>query len=229
MRYGKRDHNSVMATTRSILCYGDSLTAGYCRDGTVFTPYSTALEDASLGVVDTNGMSGWTTEDMIDNLDATECSDFCGRDGKGLRVLTRNKDYDWVFLLAGTNDLGMDIEAGEIFENICTLIDVCVDVGVRNVGIMTVPACGLEWKYPPLREERTKLNGFIVNLPYHQKYQGLSIHPVDITEILPNGEQFTRQDKTITSLWDSDELHFSPAGSQKLGHYLVSVVVNNST
>ena len=37
--------------TKSILCYGDSLTAGYCEGGFAFSPYAPALERALGGSV----------------------------------------------------------------------------------------------------------------------------------------------------------------------------------
>jgi lysophospholipase L1-like esterase len=216
---------------KNILCYGDSLTAGYSHDGTVFTPYSIEIDIACSGTVDTNGMSGWTTEDMLQQMDSTYCSDFCGRDGQGLRTLVNKKPYDWVLLLAGTNDLGTDVEADEAFSNICGLIDVCVEAGVKSIGVMTVPACGIEWKLKYLQEERAKLNQFILNLPNIDKYAAGTgccnsvIVPIEITGILPNGEEHTFDDPNVAALWDSDHLHFSEQGSRRLGQHLVSAIL----
>lgn len=51
-----------------VLCYGDSLTAGYCHGGYVMRPYADAFEGALPGVVHSAtpvGLSGFTTSEMV--------------------------------------------------------------------------------------------------------------------------------------------------------------------
>ena len=60
--------------TKRILCYGDSLTAGFCARGQKFEPYAKTLkkELESLGTIvemDHHGFSGWTTEELLDRSD----------------------------------------------------------------------------------------------------------------------------------------------------------------
>ena len=86
--------------TKSILCYGDSLTAGYCEGGFAFAPYAPALERALGGSVrvDHVGHSGMTATEMLRYADAPDA---------GLRAIldAANGRYAAVVLLAGTNDL----------------------------------------------------------------------------------------------------------------------------
>lgn len=200
-----------------ILCFGDSLTAGYCFEGSNFYPYGHQLQ--SLGEVDINGMSGWTTEDMIDHSQDPETTDFCRQDGKGLEVLLTEKAYDWVFILAGTNDLGNDVGNEEIFSNLCRLVDMSIGAGVKNVGVLTVPAFGGEWKFAEAQRARIALNAAIGDLA--SRYStATNVHGIDICDVLPNGKQDSFKDAAVAALWDDDKLHFSKAGSAKLGQFL---------
>jgi lysophospholipase L1-like esterase len=215
---------------KNVLCYGDDLTAGHMDGGSKFSPYSSELFKAGQGDVDTFGMSIWTTEEMVNNLDATNATDMDGKTGKGLRVLVTSKKYDWVLLWAGTNDLGTDITADVIFSNICKLVDVCVAAGVKNIGVLTVPACGLEWSSHFLQQERPRLNEAIMRLPSIEKYASgcdSIIVPIDVTGILPNGDQKLFEDEAIAALWDPDQLHLSETGSKKLGQFLVNEIYRN--
>ena len=94
-----------------ILCYGDSLTAGY----TMVSPYTRVyapwapLVAAALGVpIDHVGMSGWTTKQMLDNQQESAAEDVIGERHPGLARLLRDGAYTHVVLMAGTNDLGVN-------------------------------------------------------------------------------------------------------------------------
>lgn len=91
----------------NILCYGDSLTAGYSGFGSEFTPYGDTLASKGNGVLDVTavGMSGWTTKQMIDNLDSAKSHDVCFREGKGLRHLVTKGNFDMVIIMAGSLSL----------------------------------------------------------------------------------------------------------------------------
>jgi len=64
---------------KRILCFGDSLTAGYYAQGNRFHPYANLLKKL-LGVeVDYIGLSGWTTRQMCDSKDSDSCVDVVRR------------------------------------------------------------------------------------------------------------------------------------------------------
>ena len=96
-------------TTKRILCYGDSLTAGFCNGGYKFTPYANFLKDKlqaldgeSYVEVDYYGFSGWTTKQLLDNAHKDNLRDFVGKTGPGLVLALQKMKYDLVILMAGT-------------------------------------------------------------------------------------------------------------------------------
>lgn len=95
-----------------ILCFGDSLTAGYSGYGYFHYPYAKQIQ-AKLKehmlekkpIVDVAGRSG---DRVVDGL-------FLKR-MKGMCAKAEHQPYDWIIVLGGTNDLGMGERADDIFE-----------------------------------------------------------------------------------------------------------------
>ena len=97
--------------TKRILCYGDSLTAGFCCGGLKFTPYATFLKDKLKSMntdceyeVDFYGFSGWTTTQLLDNAHNHNLKDFVGMTGPGLAVALKEKHYNLLILMAGRSE-----------------------------------------------------------------------------------------------------------------------------
>ena len=98
----------MCSTTKHILCYGDSLTAGFCCGGYKFAPYGKYLNDKLqelMGIskvqVDCYGFSGWTTQQLLDNAHEDNLKDFVGLEGPGIVAALTQKHYDLVILMAG--------------------------------------------------------------------------------------------------------------------------------
>ena len=94
--------------SKRILCYGDSLTAGFCCGGYKFAPYAAFLKDklqsSNHGCefeIDHYGFSGWTTKQLLDGAHSQNLRDFVGMSGPGLAVALKEKLYDLVILMAG--------------------------------------------------------------------------------------------------------------------------------
>ena len=120
-----------------ILCYGDSLTAGYTaltKYTGAFAPWAPHLADALGCTVDHVGMCGWTTTQMLDGLDNVANVDVCKVSHCGLRWLLREGSYTHVLLMAGTNDL-KHRPAGEITKSIKQLHAVCHAAGARSLAM----------------------------------------------------------------------------------------------
>ena len=82
-----------------VLCYGDSLTAGYTaltKYTGEYAPWATHLGDALGLPVDHVGMCGWTTEQMVDGLDGEANVDVCDVAHRGLRRLLEEGGYTHV-------------------------------------------------------------------------------------------------------------------------------------
>ena len=91
-----------------ILCFGDSLTAGYHNYGMTFSPYGQFLKEAlgSSASVTIVGFSGWTTTQLVDNADRDMESDVVGRKWPGLKVALGRENFNLAIVMGGTNDLG---------------------------------------------------------------------------------------------------------------------------
>ena len=94
--------------TKRILCYGDSLTAGFCCGGFKFAPYPVFLKEkldtlnsSCLFEVNHFGFCGWTTKQLLDNAHNKNLKDFVGMSGPGLAIALKEKHYDLLVLMAG--------------------------------------------------------------------------------------------------------------------------------
>lgn len=95
-----------------ILCFGDSLTAGYSKYGYFHYPYAQQIReklkehlpdtDATVAVA---GLSG----------DQVIAGQFLPR-MKGMCAKAEDEPYDWIIVLGGTNDLGWNERADKIYE-----------------------------------------------------------------------------------------------------------------
>lgn len=113
-----------------IMCFGDSLTAGYqsptmaCPQ-LLETPYGRFLQDR-LGArarVAVSGLCGETTGDMVIRF---------------RRDVALHRPA-WAVILGGTNDLGWNIAPSEIMPNLVQIYDRALNRGIRPVAV-TVPS-----------------------------------------------------------------------------------------
>ena len=95
-----------------ILCFGDSLTAGYTNWGLSHFPYGEALNErlrdklpSTHVIVDTNGFSGDQVRGQFLKRMERACE-------------TKATPYDWIIVLGGTNDLGWGQKPPAIYENL---------------------------------------------------------------------------------------------------------------
>ena len=118
----------------SIVCFGDSLTAGYqspTRDVPIIreTPYGSFLQ-ARLGpqaTVITSGVCGEVSSDMVVRFPQD--------------VLARRPDY--VVILGGTNDLGWHVAPDEIVSHLVYMYEQALGEGIQPVAV-TVPSIRME-------------------------------------------------------------------------------------
>jgi len=98
--FGKSSDKPTWDGRLRVLCYGDSLTAGfvigspYTGDYFPWAPVLAAALRASPGTAHAPevvhaGLSGWTTQQMVDSLDAPACEDVCLVASPGLRDMLR--------------------------------------------------------------------------------------------------------------------------------------------
>jgi len=195
-----------------ILCYGDSLTAGYYTDGqkVKFKPYGATLKDClqSLGIacrVSICGLSGHTAKRMVDELDEETVIDACDLGGTGLHhILREDGPHDLVLLMAGTNDIGRGYATQQILGHLGGLHAACHRHAVPTVAL--APPSPVE---EPTRNMRRAMAHWVQTKPEIFAF-------IDPEELVP---------RTARELWDRDSLHLSPVGSQMLGNRLVSRIL----
>lgn len=202
-----------------ILCYGDSLTAGFYNNGFNFCPYGNFLGNKLGESVKSIGMSGWRTGKMLEDSNKENNIDVAGISGNGLRVLLTSESFDIVCLMAGTNDIGMNIAPEIVLSNLSNLMKCCLSNENIKVVMLTIPPTCVDAKYDHIREKRLIINEGIAKMC-------LELYPraylIDTNGLLKNpGRQvFNIENTSEFDLWDTDLLHLSPNRSAKLGEFV---------
>ncbi|KAL5356605.1 SGNH hydrolase [Aspergillus floccosus] len=188
-----------MSSKTTILCFGNSLTAGYHQFGLDYHPYAWKLEEKLKAAfpshtfqVDVDGLPG----DLVINPP--------GRFLPRLQKRCAEISYDWVVVLGATNDLGHRYPVARIFPALEGAWKVALNAGA-NILALTVPECAAVNK--DLDARRAELNAQILGYQ-HEKFHAFDLHPKvpyhDATE------EFRKK------VWD-DGLHLTPAGYDLVG------------
>ena len=193
-----------------VLCFGDSLTAGYHESGRMFHPYASALEPLLGGGarVDHVGLSGWTAKKMASTLDDRACTDVCGRTWKGLRAkLLDEKCFTHCVILAGTNDVASDT-AGHIFQNVWTLAKTASSMGCV-VFVMTIPEMAAELSRPSIKSTRSQVNKLILRSK-GSRLSSRSQHALRVIDLAPLVPFASASRAERDKNWEPDGLHLRP-------------------
>jgi len=118
------------STLPVIICFGDSLTAGFqsptaeCPD-CLETPYGRFLAERlrDRARVQISGVCGELTAEMVERFE---------------RDVVRHRPA-WVVILGGTNDLGWNLQPAEILRNLTAMYERAAVAGIR-VAAVTVPS-----------------------------------------------------------------------------------------
>lgn len=196
-----------------ILCYGDSLTAGSSPPDIKVYPYAPFLEQALKDrgmevVVRHRGLPGWTTGQMLSNLDDP-------RTGLRSALMGAIKQdpvagISLVILLAGTNDLGYH-QADEIATNVQQLNQVPYAVGVPRTLVLSVPPSGYQANNENAAKRAGRVNDLLEDFTSKEDR-------ATFTASVPF--PFERGGEN----WAPDTLHFSPRGYQVMGESLAPMV-----
>jgi len=190
-----------------ILCYGDSLTAGFHDNGKRFSPYGDSLREglAPLGFqcdVSICGLSGYRTDEMLAQLNSARCQDKFGGSGKGLaHILDNEGHFDLVILMAGTNDFTPNTNFKAIQSRVAKLHEICHSRGIPTV--MLAAPCNTT-------NMQLQLGQMLASWARAQNQVMAFINP---EELIP---------RKNTAYWEPDQVHFTPLGSRTLGMQLAS-------
>jgi lysophospholipase L1-like esterase len=196
----------------------------------VFTPYGEVIESLSSGKleVDTIGMSGWTSGDLLGALDAERVTDVCFKKSVGLRTQLRRKQYQLVTLLIGTNDLGMSVSVETLIGNIRQLREVVLQHAPRIV-LMTVPSAH---NFPQTHELNQQIKEIVREHPANTLLfdcHALFDHAHRLVQEAEKADKLEessgeRKEKT-KRVFDFDRLHFTVYGSELLGQKIYEQLV----
>ena len=96
-----------------VLCFGDSLTAGYTMSGYVLSPYAHHLQ-ASLEHL----LSSSDIQIEISGLSGDQVQGQFLRRINGKCHANPDQHYDWVIVMGGTNDLAWGQQPEQIYEGL---------------------------------------------------------------------------------------------------------------
>ncbi|GFF51370.1 hypothetical protein IFM46972_09281 [Aspergillus udagawae] len=188
-----------MSKELSILCFGDSLTAGYYHFGCDYHPYALTLKakleaafPTTTFIVDEDGLPG--------DLVIGPAGEFLPR----VQAKFDRSNYDWVIILGGTNDLGRGYQASKIYPALQEVWEVALHNGA-NVLALTVPECSVV--STTLDRRRNEVNSSIL------AHKAEGFHAFDLHGKLPyrNAAEDFREE-----IWD-DGLHLTAEGYKLVG------------
>jgi lysophospholipase L1-like esterase len=190
-----------MPTTSHIVCFGDSLTAGFqaateANPQGVETPYGRYLQELMGPAVrvSVSGICGELTGEMVLRFRSA--------------VLAAQPTH--AVILGGTNDLGWNAQTGEIMGNLSKMYELATASGITPVPV-TVPSIrvgddlrseeGRQWFAEHLNR-RQQLNELILRYAESKRLAAFDLFSVTI-------EPETRQ---LAAQYSNDGLHLSTAG-----------------
>ena len=200
----------AMASSLRILAFGASLTEGYYANGFCFHPYTIRLGQLLRTIqsnVDINnaGVSG----------EAVLSPTMLPRLKQLLSSAPSNQSYDWVLILAGTNDAMRDQEkASRIFDGLQLLINECHQRHAR-VLCMTLPETMCP-KELPMDTQRQEYNRLIREQLGTQTEETKKTVVLDVERFLPYHSLSSKERKEIFD----DGLHLTPKGYDRLGELI---------
>lgn len=203
--------------SRSILCFGDSLTSGYYNHGHNFHPYSQRLSQLlnSEGRLKYYVKTSGKVREMAHGSMARRLPE----------VLGNSSRFDWVIILGGTNDAAhvknfgdddsfmnqlISIWKPRIVRDIEVLHEIAHSYGARTM-LLTIPETAYEaWpNYKTLWVMRNRINEDLRD--YARRSQG-NVVLCDLANQMPR-HSLSLQAQSI--LW-SDHLHLTPYGYDKM-------------
>lgn len=206
-----------------LLAYGDSLTAGYYCRGSRFAPYGKSLAKALAAHCESEiwvcGLSGLTAAELVWEQQHHTILDSTGRRGMGLKhILETFEPFDLALIMIGTNDLGHGLECDDIIESIQCLHEACHEFGTPTVAL-SIPDNMFAQSDEEYAGAWQVVNSALENWATSPSSTDSVRAYVDVSKVVP----WSRERVCNGGLFD-DPLHFSAAGSNRLGAFLADVV-----
>mmetsp|Transcript_19016 Transcript_19016/g.34362 ORF Transcript_19016/g.34362 Transcript_19016/m.34362 type:complete len:358 (-) Transcript_19016:43-1116(-) len=206
--------SSLEPGQKRLLCYGDSLTAGFCMGGARFEPYGKTLGSAltKAGVpseVWSCGLCAFTALDMVAEINSEQTRpDAAMQVGQGLARLLDTTDPlpDLVLIMAGTNDLRKGADVQTTCRAVRELHAACHARGVPTIALAApLPQRAKQQKFSKLLSNWCKTQPWVMGF-------------FDPEEMMPRSRR--------GRFWEPDTLHFTAVGSKHLGSKLAAALAS---
>ncbi|KAH6670089.1 SGNH hydrolase-type esterase domain-containing protein [Halenospora varia] len=202
----------ITANALHILCFGDSITHGFSKMGTLYHPYAIALQ-ASLErafptwniTIDEQGQNG----DQV----ASPPGGFLPRMDILYEEVHPHNPYDFAVVLGGTNDICVGRPAPDIYNALKLVWEIPLS-HETEVLALTITEITPE---PEPAGRIDRLNSAIMN---HEG--GHHYHTLDLHNVVPWKTATPAQRKEI---WD-DGIHFTPKGYDLIGNVIAGRIID---
>ncbi|KAB5530367.1 SGNH hydrolase-type esterase domain-containing protein [Coniochaeta sp. 2T2.1] len=206
-----------------ILCFGDSLTAGYSRMGSVYHPYSEKLVqmvEMAFPEYEVESVEDGVPGDLVSGRGT-----FLSRMERQFAKDDPNKaPYDWTIILGGTNDIAWGTDPETIFSSLLATYSIPLSASPPSkVLALTIPEAGI----PPgptrdrVEAKRNQVNSLI------KSHRSPNYHVFDLEAAVP---YWKMEEVDRKKYWD-DHIHFTSQGydliGKKVGMALVSLLVKD--
>lgn len=220
-----------------LLCYGDSITAGYCpltamvgrspdRAG---APYAASMQETlttTLGFeveVFVCGAVGLTAKGLVDNADRARFFDCANRQVSGLKaMLAEHGPFHAVLLMVGVPDLAEGVQAAEIVERTMALHKMCFDAGVNTIAL-GIPVDHRAANLHSFATRRERVNHLLRQWASGEYEKRWTVF-VDTAQLLPFEEYGTGATDRSASRWQPDGIHLTALGAADLGARLAETI-----
>ncbi|KAJ5979744.1 hypothetical protein N7481_007042 [Penicillium waksmanii] len=190
-----------MAEKLSILCFGDSLTAGYYNYGEHYHPYAEKLKEILQPVLPTTEI----TTDVAGLPGDLVCSPglFVSRISEQMT----KKRYDLVIFLGGRNDIGYGKSSDNIYDGLKKCWMMALTTGAKVLAL-TILDCAA--KFARTDENRNEVNRLILA---HQEDRFFAF---DLCAAIP----YHSASKEFQNKIFDDGLHLTPDGYDLMGEVI---------
>jgi len=200
-----------------ILCFGNSLTAGYSRFGTEFHHYATTLkstlETSQPHLAITTTIDGFPGDLVCPGgIFKSRLQEHC--------LPTATQKYDLIIILGGTNDLAYSFTPEAIFAALVENYTLALGTGARVLAL-TIPERAAEKAGSVLgrkgMEKRVKLNDMLMG------YEAERWVIMDLAKAVPYHEL---SEERKDEIWD-DGLHLTKEGYELMGRRIGEFLVGS--
>ncbi|CAJ2512830.1 Uu.00g009490.m01.CDS01 [Anthostomella pinea] len=199
-----------------ILCFGNSLTAGYPADNPYGIRLKEKLEEVFPHFVkgkEKGGKNGGGVEFDVDGVpgDLVARGSFLGRMESAWQQAEH--PYDWTIVLGGTNDIGWGVDTDQLIEGLKRSWDIPLSKGGKVLAL-TIPET--KYRSAKLEESRNKVNDAI------RGYKKKNFFHFDLFNAIPYHSMPAGDRPTY---WEMDGVHLTAAGYDLMGEKIAEALV----